>query len=167
MKLLSLLCVLGSLSAISALETAWAKPIKVTDPVAAMKGLYAKLEKDDYSTELPLSARLNALLALDSKEAHGEVGRLDGDYFTNSQDAKIANVVVTSRDVENAPNRKIVVVRFKNLDKQMENHFFWEKTGAGWALDDVRYLDAKDGYTLSLMVKYGWDGPEDSEAKPK
>ena len=46
MKLLSLLFVLGSLFAISVVE---AKAIKVADPVAAMKALYAKLEKDDYT----------------------------------------------------------------------------------------------------------------------
>jgi hypothetical protein len=141
-----------------------AKLAAVSDPVAATKALYAKLEKDDYSTKLPLSVRLDALMALDTREAKGEVGRLDGDYFTNSQDAKISNVVVTSRDVENAPGRKVVAVRFKNLDKAMENHFYWERTNAGWVLDDVRYLNEKDGYTLSLMLKYGWDGPE--EQKP-
>ncbi|MCE9521888.1 MAG: YbjP/YqhG family protein [Alphaproteobacteria bacterium] len=167
MKLFSLLCVLSSLLVMSAAQAAPAKAIKVTDPAAAMKALYAKLEKDDFTTELPLSARLNALMALDTKEAKGEVGRLDGDYYINGQDSKVTNVTVTSRDVDNAPGRKIVVVLFKNFDKQMENHFFWEKTKAGWVLDDVRYLDEKDGYTLSLMVKYGWDGPEDLEKKTK
>ena len=116
MKLFSLLCVLGSFFAISAADAAPAKPIKVTDPAAAMKALYAKLEKDDFSTELPLSARLNALMALDSKEAKGEVGRLDGDYFINGQDSKVTNSVVSSREVDNAPGRKIVVVRFKNFE---------------------------------------------------
>lgn len=152
MKLVSTLAIACLLS----LSTAAAKPAAVTDPAAAMKALYAKLEKDDYSTKLPLSARLRALMALDKKEAGGEVGRLDGDYFTNSQDAKISDVAVTSREVENAVTRKVVVVRFKNLDKTMENHFYWERTQAGWVLDDVRYLDSKDGYTLSLLLKYGW-----------
>ena len=149
----------------AAAEAKPSKPVAVSDPVAAMKTLYAKLEKDDFSTRLPLSARLTALMALDTREANGEVGRLDGDYFTNSKDAKISSVVVASRDVENAPGRKVVVVRFKNLDKAMENHFFWERTKAGWVLDDMRYLDEKEGYTLSLMLKYGWDGPEESEKK--
>ena len=158
MRLFSLVV---SLLLISAAVAAPSKPVKVSDPLATMKTLYAKLEKDDFSMELPLSARLNALMALDTKEANGEVGRLDGDYFINAQDAKVSNVSITSREVENAPGRRIIVARFKNFDKAMENHFFWEKTKAGWVLDDVRYLDAKDGYTLSLMLKYGWDGPEE------
>ena len=162
MKLISAVGVACVLS----IAAAEAKPVAVSDPVAAMKALYAKLEKDAFSTRLPLSARLNTLMALDTREAKGEVGRLDGDYFTNSQDAKISAVAVTSRDVENAPGRKIVVVRFKNLDKSMENHFYWERTKAGWVLDDVRYLDEKEGYALSLMLKYGWDGPEEPEKKP-
>lgn len=159
MKLISVVC----LACVLSIAAAGAKPASITDPAAAMKALYAKLEKDDYSTKLPLSARLNALMALDTREAKGEVGRLDGDYFTNSQDAKISDVNVTARSVDNAPNRKIVIVRFKNLDKTMENHFFWERTKTGWVLDDVRYLDEKEGYTLSLMLKYGWDGPEDEK----
>src|SRR5262245_45173370 len=134
------------LACVLSIATAEAKPAKIVDPAAALKALYAKLEKDDYSTKLPLSARLGALMALDSREANGEVGRLDGDYFTNSQDAKISDVVVTSHDVESAPGRKVVAVRFKNLDKAMENHFYWERTKAGWVLDDVRYLDEKEGY---------------------
>src|SRR5262249_18493732 len=97
--------------------TAAAKPVAaVKDPVAATKALYAKLEKDAFSAELPLSARLAGLIALDSREAHGEVGRLDGNYYTNSQDAKISNVTVTSHDVDNSTERKVVVVKFKNLD---------------------------------------------------
>lgn len=163
MKLFSTLAVACMLS----LATAEAKPVAVTDPSAAMKALYAKLEKDDYSTKLPLSKRLNALMALDAKEAGGEVGRLNGDYFTNSQDAKISDVAVTSHDVENATSRKVIVVRFKNLDKAMENHFYWERTAAGWVLDDMRYLDEKEGYTLSLLLKYGWHGPEETTPKPR
>ena len=151
MRLFSGLCIVGAVL----IPTAGAKPINVTDPAAATKALYAKLEKDDFSTEMPLSTRLSALMALDTREAKGEVGRLDGDYFTNSQDAKVTNVAVTTRDVDNGPGRKIVVVRFKNFDKEMENHLFWERTKLGWVLDDVRYLDGKDGYTLSLMLKYG------------
>ena len=164
MRLFSFLVVLFVASAAVA---APAKPGKGDDPLVAMKALYAKLAKDDFSMELPMSARLNALMALDTTEAKGEVGRLDGDYFINGQDSKVTNVVVTQRDVDNAPARKIVVVRFKNFDEQMENHFFWEKTKAGWVLDDVRYLDEKDGYTLSLMLKYGWDGPEELEKATK
>jgi len=139
-----------------------ASPIKVTDPEKAMRQVYAGLEKDAHDVELPLSARLDGLFKLDQKETgKDDVGRIDFDYFVNGQDSKITEPVVTSRSVENASNRRIIVVRFKNFDEEMENHYFWEKAKAGWVLDDVRFLDGKEGYTLSLVLKYGWDGPEE------
>lgn len=142
-----------------------AKTLPVKDPVAATKAHYAQIEKDNFDGELPFSARLKALEALDAKETpKDEVGRIDGDIYVNAQDMKVTNVVVTSRNVENAPNRKIVVVRFKNYDEQEEMHLFWEKTKAGWVVDDIRAL-GDDGWTLSLMLKYGWDGPEELEKK--
>ena len=146
---------------------AGAKTLAVKDPVSATKELYAAIEKDfDKATDdLPMSARLNALEALDQKEAHGEVGRLDGNIYVNAQDAKISNVQITSRTVENAKERMIVVVRFKNFDDQQEIHFFWEKSKSGWVVDDVRALGPDGGSTLSLMLKYGWDGPEALEKK--
>lgn len=148
---------------------AHAKTLKVKDPVSATKELYALLEKDydNADVDLPMSARLNALAALDTKEAHGEVGRLDGNIYVNGQDAKISNVQITSRDVENAKNRIIVVARFKNFDAQEEIHYFWEKTKSGWVVDDLRTLDKDGGSTLSLVYKYGWDGPESLNEKAK
>lgn len=145
--------------------TTQAEPRPVKDPLAATKAHYAQIEKDKFDGELPFSARLKALEALDAKETpKDEVGRIDGDIYVNAQDMKVTNVVVISRNVENAPNRRIVVVRFKNFDEQEEMHLFWEKTKAGWVVDDIRAL-GDDGWTLSLMLKYGWDGPEDLEKK--
>jgi len=139
-----------------------AASIKVADPEKAMRQVYAALEKESQEIALPLSARLDGLFRLDQKETGpDDVGRIDFDYFVNGQDSKITDAVVTSRTVENAPDRRIVVVRFKNFDEEMENHYFWEKTRSGWVLDDVRFLDGKEGYTLSLVLKYGWDGPEE------
>ena len=139
-----------------------AAPIKVTDPEKAMRQVYAALEKEAQEIELPLSARLDGLFKLDTRETgKDEVGRIDFDYFVNGQDSQITESVVTSRTVENADSRRIIVVRFKNFGEAMENHYFWERTKTGWVLDDVRCLDGKEGYTLSLVLKYGWDGPED------
>ncbi|MEQ1756134.1 MAG: hypothetical protein ABL973_18580 [Micropepsaceae bacterium] len=139
-----------------------AKPIKVSDPEVAMRAAYAALEKESQEVELPLSARLAGLFALDEHETgKDEVGRIDFDYFVNGQDSKVSRSKVSIRTVENGPARRIVVVRFKNFDQEMENHFFWEKAKTGWVLDDVRFLDGKEGYTLSLVLKYGWDGPEE------
>ncbi len=145
-----------------------AKPLIVKDPLVAIQAVYAALEKDKFDTDVPLSPRLKALMALDTKETgKDEVGRIDFDYFINAQDAKVTKSAVTIRDVDNAPNRRIVVVRFMNFDKQMENHFFWEKTRTDWVLDDVRAISDDGGYVLSLVLKYGWDGTEAEFGKGK
>ena len=153
-------------SALLASVAVQAKPAAVKDPMASMRALYAGLEKDDFNGDLPMSQRLRALMLLDTRETgKGEVGRIDFDYFVNGQDSKVSHVQLTSRDVDNAPGRRIVVVRFMNFDKQMENHYFWEKTKNGWVLDDVRGIDGEGGFVLSLLLKYGWDGPESEKQK--
>jgi hypothetical protein len=135
----------------------------VADPVAATQALYGAMLSGniDNPGELPFTARLDALAALDAKEfGPDEVGRLDFDIYLNGQDGKVSDVSVSARDVDNAPNRRIVVVTFRNFDTPMETHFFWEKGRDGlWRVDDVRAL-GEDGWTLSLLYKYGWDGSE-------
>jgi len=34
---------------------------------------------------------------------------------------------------------------------------FWEKSGGRWRLDDMQSL-GKEGWTLSVILKYGWAG---------
>lgn len=157
--------VVGCLMLIAA---ASAKPVAVKDPAAAIRAIYAQLERGGDPGTVPQSARLNALMALDTREARSqsgaEVGRYSANYFTNTQDWSITDARVTTRKIENAPSRKIVVVRFKNLDQDMENHFYWERTKTGWVLDDVRSLGER-GYTLSVMLKYGWDGSDEPAKK--
>ncbi len=68
MKRLLLLCVVGSLFVVPSVGAKAPVPVKVSDPAMAMKVLY--------TMSMPISARLNALMALDAREAHGEVGRL-------------------------------------------------------------------------------------------
>jgi hypothetical protein len=135
-----------------------AKPARVADPETAIRACYEAVEKDRYgcSETLPHSARLDALFALDSKEAGGEIGRLDGDYFINGQDGKITASSVSSFSVQGAANRRIIRVRFRNFDQPMENLFYWERDGAGsWLLDDV-WSGGPDGFLLSIALKYGW-----------
>ena len=139
-------------------EPATPKPIPVSDPEAAIRACYAALEKEQYGCDdsLPHSARLDALFALDRKEAGGEVGRLDGNYFINGQDGRITASTVTSFPVDGSKSRRIVRVRFKNFDKPMENLFYWERNAAGrWVLDDVA-AGGEDPFLLSIALKYGW-----------
>ncbi|HXC55855.1 MAG TPA: DUF3828 domain-containing protein [Rhizomicrobium sp.] len=138
-------------------SAATAAPTRIDDPVKFVKAVYAttvgkKPEPDDI-----YSPRLDALFKLDTKEAGGEVGRVDFDFWMNGQDGTISGVAISKVDVDNAKDRLIVVAKFKNEKTPNEIHFYFEKTAAGWKLDDVRSV-ANDPWVLSLMLKYGWDG---------
>ena len=129
----------------------------IDDPVKFVRAQYAsvvgkKPEPDDIYTP-----RLNALFELDTKEAGGEVGRIDFDFWMNGQDGTISRVVISKKDVENDKDREIVVAKFKNEKTPNEIHFYFERTAKGWKLDDVRSLEG-DPWVLSLVLKYGWDG---------
>jgi hypothetical protein len=131
----------------------------IEDPVTFVKGVYDKLSTNSNYAEPEdiYSPRLAALMALEKKEAGGEVGRMDFDFWVNAQDWELGNIDVSGQPVEGAKDREIVVAKFKNGDRKQEIHFYFEKLSwAGWRLDDVRSF-TDDGWTLSLILKYGFD----------
>ena len=130
---------------------------RIDDPVKFVKALYATTVGKKPEPEDIFSARLDALFKLDTKEAGGEVGRVDFDFWMNGQDGTITGVTVSKIDVENTKDRLIVVAKFKNEKTPNEIHLYFEKTAAGWKLDDARSV-MNDPWVLSLMLKYGWDG---------
>jgi hypothetical protein len=130
---------------------------RIDDPVKFVKTEYATTVGKHPEPDDIYSARLNALFALDTKEAHGEVGRIDFDFWMNGQDGTISGVTISKLGVENAQDREIVVARFKNEKTANEIHFYFEKTAKGWKLDDVRSMLGEQ-WVLSLVLKYGWDG---------
>ena len=103
--------------------------------------------------------RLAALFALEQREAGDEVGRIDFDFWSNAQDWKRSGVKITSVPVEGAKAREVVIAKFKNFGKPEEIHFYFEKSAGGWSLDDARSL-VGESWTLSLILKYGWDGKD-------
>ena len=134
----------------------------IDDPVTFVKGVYDKLSTDqNYAPPEDItSPRLGALFALEQKEAGGEVGRMDFDFWTNAQDWQLGDVSVSGEPVEGAKDREIVVARFRNGTRKEEIHFYFEKLSwAGWRLDDARAF-GEDNWTLSLILKYGWDTPK-------
>lgn len=140
---------------------ALAQPI--ADPVAYVKKNYQLLAADKYHPDDPstFTPRLKALFDLEKKDAGGEVGRLDFDYWINGQDGKVANVSVKGVPVEGAArDREVVIATFKSLSTPEEIHFYFEKAGGRWLLDDVRSLKGEEPWTLSLILKYGWDGKD-------
>jgi len=138
------------------LATSWAyAATTIDDPVKFVKWIYTLKDKpppDDIYTP-----RLQELFALEKREAGGEVGRMDFDFWRNAQDSAIGDLKVSSQPVEKAPARQVVIATFKNMGKSQEIHFYFERTKAGWKLDDARSLKGEQ-WTLSLILKYGWDG---------
>jgi hypothetical protein len=146
-------CALSSAGA----APAKAPPTRIDDPVKFVTMEYKTVVGKTPEPDDIYSDRLSALWDLDTKEAHGEVGRTDFDFWMNGQDGTVSGVVISKIDVENGPNRQIVVAKFKNEQTPNEIHFYFEKTAKGWKLDDVRSLMG-DPWVLSLQLKYGWDG---------
>ncbi|HEX2593712.1 MAG TPA: hypothetical protein VHL34_19595 [Rhizomicrobium sp.] len=132
----------------------------ISDPVAFIKSVYAaeqsgKAPPDDINTP-----RLQALYDLNTKEfGSDEVGRIDFDIYMNAQDGTITDVKVKGVPVEKGPNREVVIANFKNEGKPQEIHFYFEKGKGGWKLDDARSTKGET-WTLSLILKYGWDGAQ-------
>lgn len=131
----------------------------IDDPLKFVKAEYATVVGTKPEPEDIYTPRLSALFDLDTKEAGGEVGRMDFDFWMNGQDGTITGVKVSKLDVENSKSREIIVAKFRNEKTPNEIHFYFEKTPKGWKLDDVRSLDG-DPWVLSLMLKYGGDGKQ-------
>ena len=152
------------IAALLAVVMSWSIPAlaastKIDDPVKFVTTLYAKTvgkspEPDDIYT-----ARLDALFKLAAKEAGNEVGRIDFDFWSNSQDGDVSDVAVSQREVEGSKSRSVVIAKFKNSGRANEIHFYFEKTASGWKLDDARSLLGEQ-WVLSLILKYGWDTAE-------
>lgn len=130
----------------------------IDDPVTFVRNVYANWQSEQrIDNDQILSPRLASLVALDDKEAGGEVGRgNDFSFWCNCQDGELKNAKVTGRDVENGKGRKVVDATFELDGRKQEIFFYFEDGKNGWKLDDVR-LAGKDGWTLSLILKYGWD----------
>src|SRR5260221_476958 len=92
---------------------------RIDDPVKFVNGLYAQMETS--SPKRPYAApediytpRLAALFALETREAGGEVGRMDFDFWSNAQDWQLSAVKVHAAPVEGAKDREVVIATFKN-----------------------------------------------------
>ena len=138
-----------------------AKPARVVaDPAAFVTEVYAGFAKNEgYAPPEDIyTPRLQALWdgMLKDQAGSDEVGPIDFEFWTNAQDWRIHDVKVTTRDVYRRPDRKVVTAKFKNEDRAEELHFYFEKEGLSWRLDDVRSV-GKEAWTLSLILNYQWD----------
>jgi hypothetical protein len=144
----------------SALAAGKAPTPPITDPAAFVTGVYKRLATDrNYAPASDFyTPRLKALWADMEHDAGGEVGRVDFEFWTNAQDWEIKDVKVSSARVEQNLRRKVVIARFVNEGRPTEICFYFERVGGRWLLDDARSVGKDGGWTLSLILKYGWDG---------
>lgn len=131
---------------------------RIDDPVKFVLGVYQNMATNN-AQKIPediYTPRLEALIALDRTEAHGEIPRGDDfSFWCNCQDGELKHPVVTGWDVDNGPGRKVVAAMFEIDGRKEEIHFYFGNSTDGWKLDDVQDF-GKDGWTLSLILKYGW-----------
>ena len=144
----------------------------VADPLRFVKAVYGL---DPASPDKPgpvemldedkpeYSPRLRELFAIQQRE-HGvdEVGRLDMNIFTGTQDGDPTGIKIVQADVDfSAPPRRIVTVTFSIFDRPTKMQFYFEKIGERWFLDDIASAgfgppNEFEGWTLSTILKYGW-----------
>jgi hypothetical protein len=139
-----------------------ARPSAISDPKTFVQETYRRLATDnDYAPPQGIyTPRLQQLFDLEAREAGGEVGRIDFDFWTNAQDWELHDIKVSSEPVEGAPGRRIVTARFRNLDRNEVILFYFQKIGTRWLLDDVRSDGGTERWVLSIILKYGWSGPD-------
>ena len=150
---------LGAFALLFAAVPAAAQQRGVADPRAFVEQVYRSgLEGERDPAENVYSERLRALFADEARDAGGEIGRLDFDYWTSAQDYQVSNVRVTEEAVDGRADRRIVIAEFLNYDQPVANRFYFERVGTRWFLDDVRNVAAASdgGWTLSLILKYGF-----------
>jgi hypothetical protein len=102
--------------------------------------------------------RLAALFDEDAKFARGEIGRLDFNYFTGSQDRELSEVAVSGADVAGSADRRIVSAQFKNFGRPIRIDFEFQRIGDGWFIDDVsspgfQGADDPPAWRLSKVLK--------------
>jgi hypothetical protein len=131
---------------------------EIVDPAKFVTDVYNRIvatERRSPGYEPPAdiyTPRLKALFAEDKRRANGEVGCMEFDFWTNAQDWGLRNVRVTSQEVPDHPDRKLVIATFTNLRQPEEIHFDFQKVGGKWLLDDVQSLK-KEPWTLSKLLK--------------
>lgn len=121
-----------------------------SDPEALLQALYAGYGPAyDYPPDqAPLrSARLNGLYEADSKEAGGEVGRIDFDPFVNGQDYQITELQIGEPYL--VGGKAVVRVNFENMGTPEELGYLLVKESGGWKIDDVWNGSAE--YTYDLL----------------
>jgi hypothetical protein len=111
----------------------------ISDPEAFVAQVYRSIAANPSGYPPPsdmYTPRLQALFDSERKRSGGEVGCIDFDFWTNSQDpGGIRDIKVTTRP-GSAPDRRTIVATFF-LGRLAEIHFEFRRAGGRWLLDDA------------------------------
>jgi Protein of unknown function (DUF3828) len=133
-----------------------ASATNVADPETFVREVYRHIEataqQGSYAPPDDIyTPRLKALFEADRRKHVEEVGCIDFDFWSNSQDPSgIRDIRVTSR-AQSDPARRTVVATF-TLVRPMEIHFEFRRIEGKWLLDDVSSLKS-ERWTLSRMLR--------------
>lgn len=121
-----------------------------SDPKAVVETLYAGyMPPNDFPPDMSAlqSKRLNDLFEADSREANGEIGRIDFDPFINGQDYDVSKVEIS--EPAYAAGKALVRVNVVNFGKPDEFGILLVKEGNAWKVDDV--WNDGDDYSYDLL----------------
>ena len=140
-----------------------AAPAAPSDPVAIINAIYAHIKSNgDWRPKDGdvLTPRLAGLIAADATDAKGEVGRLDSDYWTNSQDTvDVSHIKVGGHVDDFRKDRETVTLTILGKDSPGTADFYFQKQNGKWLIDDVRW-EGKNGWVLSLLLQYSYYGSD-------
>ena len=128
----------------------------ITDPEAFVRGVYQQIAAHAHDTSYTppddiYTPRLAALFAADRKKNGDEVGCIDFDFWSSSQDpGGIHNIRVSSLP-QRDPARKTVVATFA-FDKPVEIHLEFRRVDGRWLLDDASSVKG-ERWTLSTLLR--------------
>lgn len=143
---------------ISGIALSHAATPSISNPKTFVAEVYRRLATEQlYSPPKDIYTRhLASLWEEMERDANGEAGRVDFLFWVNAQDWELKNVVVSAVPVFGRKDRQIITAKFLNAGKRQEIRFYFEKVGNNWLLDDARSA-GKNGWTLSVILKYGFD----------
>ena len=121
-----------------------------SDPKAVVEALYAGyMPPNEFPPDMSAlqSKRLNDLFEADSREANGEIGRIDFDPFINGQDYDVSKVEVSGPAY--AAGKALVRVNVVNFGRPDEFGILLVKEGNAWKVDDV--WNDGDDYSYDLL----------------
>jgi hypothetical protein len=128
----------------------------INDPEVFVRSVYRQIaaHANDTSFAPPddiYTPQLAALFAADRKKSGGEVGCIDFDLWTNSQDPGGIRDIRVSSLPQRDPARRTVVAAF-TIERPQEIHFEFRRIEGRWLLDDASSVKG-ERWTLSKLLR--------------